>query len=260
MSLTVRLEQRTSTSYLRPRPPSDRDRDRDRDRDLDPDPDPRPASPTSREPRRTRRSYRPQRSPLVLHRAGATLGAVPGSTPPDDAPLSFATRLWFAWLCLFRVLFDGRFAARLWGVREAPKLGPAVPRPALAAPSPTPALQFLSLLQREGRIVDFLQQDITGFPDADVGAAARVVHAGCRKALRAHAQIEPVFHEKEGARVELAAGFDAGEVKLVGDVRGEPPYAGVLRHRGWRATRFELPQIVGGGDVKVLAPAEVELG
>lgn len=191
-------------------------------------------------------------------------GAVPGSTSPDDAPLPFATRLWFAWLCLFRVLFDGRFAARMWGVRDAPQLGPAAVRAAVpqapVAPSADPALQFLSLLQREGRIVDFLQQDITAFPDADVGAAARVVHAGCRKALRAHAQIEPVRGEKEGARVELAAGFDADEVKLVGDVRGEPPYKGVLRHRGWRATRFELPQVVGAGDAHVLAPAEVELG
>ncbi len=194
-----------------------------------------------------------------------------------DADLPLLTRLWFAWLCFFRVLFDPRFAGRVWGVRElaapappAPALTPAPgPAPARAptaaparAPAPdlTPALQLLSLLQREGRLVDFLQQDITSFPDADVGAAARVVHEGCRKALRAHAEIEPVRSEDEGARVKLDGTFDADAVKLVGDVRGEPPYAGVLRHRGWRARKLELPAIVGEHDARVLAPAEVELG
>jgi hypothetical protein len=118
----------------------------------------------------------------------------------------------------------------------------------------------LSLLQREGRFVDFVEQDITAFSDADIGAAARVVHEGCRKALHTHARIEPVLVDDEGASVELAAGFDVDEVKLVGDVRGTPPYRGVLRHRGWRAASLTLPQIVGVHDAYVLAPAEVELG
>jgi Domain of unknown function (DUF2760) len=205
--------------------------------------------------------------PLVGSRVGATLARVPGDIPPSSL-----TRFWFAWVCFFRVLFDERFAARVWGQREAPGLPPATPGsdgtaiPALA-PQPRPplgttttsALQLLSLLQREGRLVDFLQQDITRFTDADVGVAARVVHAGCRKALRSHAEIEPVLVQSEGASVKLEAGFDADEVKLVGEVRGQPPYTGVLRHRGWRASRFELPQIVGDHDARVLAPAEVEL-
>lgn len=184
------------------------------------------------------------------------------TTDPD---LSFLTRLWFAWLCSFRVLFDGRFAARVWTVRDAPALPPAPPasKPARApslATDITSALQLLSLLQREGRLVDFLQQDITSFPDADVGVAARVVHEGCRKALRAHADIEPVRAEAEGAKVRLEAGFDADTVKLIGDVKGEPPYAGVLRHRGWRAKKLTLPTLIGGHDAHILAPSEVELG
>lgn len=188
--------------------------------------------------------------------------------------LPLATRLWFAWLCLFRVLFDGRFAMRLWGAREAPALPAATATessardvPALAAASGSlatdgmgRALQLLSLLQREGRLVDFLQQDIGSYSDADVGIAARVVHEGCRRALFAHATVEPVRAETEGARVTLSAGFDADTVKLVGEVKGEPPYAGVLRHRGWRAARIELPQTVGAHDQRILAPAEVELG
>lgn len=186
----------------------------------------------------------------------------------EPAELSFFARLWLAWLCFFRVLFDGRFAARVQEARAVRAL-PATPPPQAPAQehaaekrtvdSATAALQLLSLLQREGRLVDFLQQDIATFPDADVGVAARVVHEGCRRALREHASIEPVRGENEGARVKLDAGFDADAVKLVGDVKGEPPWSGTLRHRGWRATRLELPRLVGEHDAHVLAPAEVEL-
>jgi len=179
-----------------------------------------------------------------------------------EETLSLATRLWFAWLCFFRVLFDGAFAARLWSARLPPSLAAPTPAPAPTPEhelTPTPALQLLGLLQREGRLVDFLQQDIASFPDADVGAAARVVHEGCRRTLRSHATIEPVRPESEGAPIELAAGFAPDEVKLTGGVGGQPPYKGVLRHRGWRATRLELPRVVGQHDSHILAPAEVEL-
>ncbi|HVY49682.1 MAG TPA: DUF2760 domain-containing protein [Minicystis sp.] len=199
----------------------------------------------------------------------------------SDSPheLSFGTRFWFAWACFFRVLFDGEFAARAYGVREAPALPPpspeggqaspdasaeqAEPEPARAAPAAEPretaALQLLALLQREGRFVDFVQQDVAGHGDADIGAAARVVHEGCRKALRAHVTIEPVRAEDEGQKVTIPAGYDAAEVKLSGDVKGSGPHTGVLRHRGWRATDVKLPVPVKGHDARVLFPAEVEL-
>jgi hypothetical protein len=121
------------------------------------------------------------------------------------------------------------------------------------------ALRLLAIFQREGRLVDFLEQDVTSFSDADVGAAARVVHDGCRKALRAHAAIEPVRPEDEGARVTIDAAYDADRLRIVGDVRGQPPHTGLLRHRGWRAARLSLPEIVGVHDETILAPAEVEL-
>lgn len=189
---------------------------------------------------------------------------------PEQAPLPFLTRLWFAWACFFRVLFDGGFAARAWGSREPGAL-PAAPEPAEIEPAqPTapaqseqpsagPALQLLALFQREGRLVDFLEQDITAFPDAEIGAVARVVHDGCRKALHEHMAIEPVRAEQEGASVTLAAGFSPAEVKLSGNVGGSAPYKGTLRHRGWRAGRASLPVPVTGHDASILAPAEVEL-
>lgn len=120
------------------------------------------------------------------------------------------------------------------------------------------ALQLLGLLQREGRLVDFLQQDIAAFPDADVGAAARVVHEGCRRALRQHARIDSVRSESEGSSVTVAAAED-GAVKLTGNLSGSPPYRGVLRHRGWRVEQLKLPMRLGSSDARVVAPAEVEL-
>jgi len=188
----------------------------------------------------------------------------------DIAPLPFATRLWFAWACFFRVLFDGFFAARAFQVRDAAAIEPSLPpEPAKLPEKPAPekptetdttaALQLLALLQREGRLVDFLQQDIATFPDAEIGATVRVVHEGCRKALRTHVQILPIRAEDEGSKITLEAGFSASEVKLTGDVKGKPPYRGTLQHRGWKAKELKLPQLTAEHDSSILAPAEVEL-
>ncbi len=183
----------------------------------------------------------------------------------DTRPLPFGTRFWFAWVCFFRVLFDGQFASRVWQAREPAALPPKPDLPVIAPPvaakaeSTAPALQLLALLQREGRFVDFIEQDIASFPDAEIGAAARVVHEGCRKALRGHAKLAPVRAEEEGARVTLEAGFSPAEVKLSGNVGGSAPFNGTLRHRGWRASGLTLPTAVAGHDPSVLAPAEVEL-
>lgn len=196
--------------------------------------------------------------------------------------LPFATRLWLAWACFFRVLADGAFAGRVVAVRDKmPELPPAPeapkpreepspePAPVVSAAKPkaeppekpdvTPALQLLSLLQREGRLIDFLEQDVAGFSDADVGAAARVVHEGCRKTLRGHCKISPVRAEEEGSKVTIAQGYDPSEVKLLGNVSGKPPLTGTLQHRGWRVTDLVVPTRAGAHDASIVAPAEVEL-
>jgi Domain of unknown function (DUF2760) len=120
-------------------------------------------------------------------------------------------------------------------------------------------MQLLALLQREGRLVDFLEQDVASFSDADIGAAARVVHEGCRRALRSHATVAPVRTEDEGARVTITSDVPPDEIKLTGKVEGVPPYSGILRHRGWRVTGLVLPRAVRASDTSVVAPAEVEL-
>ncbi len=121
------------------------------------------------------------------------------------------------------------------------------------------ALWLLALLQKQGRFVDFLLQDIAGFDDAEVSGAARVIHDGCRQQLLKHVDIEPIRKETEGSKLTLEAGYDARAIKLTGNVAGSAPYSGTLRHAGWRATRAELPKLVGDHDAQILAQAELEL-
>ena len=121
------------------------------------------------------------------------------------------------------------------------------------------ALALLALLQREGRLVDFLREPLDGFSDGDIGAAARDVHRGCRKVLDQHLSLEPVMPGSEEAQVAVPKGFDPAEIRLIGEAHGEPPYRGTLRHHGWRVVDARLPALADGVDRAVIAPAEVEL-
>ena len=183
-------------------------------------------------------------------------------------PLGFFDRFFFAWAAFFRVLFDGTFAAHTKALTSGPVPAPVpVPAPMLPSSPPAtssdrdlnPALELLALLQEQGRFVDFLQEDITAASDADVGVAARVVHQGCRKVLADRLAIEPLRSEEEGAEVVVPAGFSAAEVKLTGALRGDAPFRGILRHRGWVAHKFTLPAPTSAHRSNILAAAEVEL-
>lgn len=183
----------------------------------------------------------------------------------SGSELSFFSRLSLAFGAFFRILGGGEFAngvARL-GSGEAPPTAPPPkaepPKPVLREGDASGALLFLSLLQREGRFVDFLEEDVAHFSDAEIGAAARVVHEGCRKAVRDHIKLAPVRSEEEGARVTLERGFDAAAIRVTGNVVGEPPFTGVIKHRGWRATEAKLPLVGEGHDARVVAAAEIEL-
>ncbi|NLE89049.1 MAG: DUF2760 domain-containing protein [Myxococcales bacterium] len=206
----------------------------------------------------------------------------------EPEPLSFGQRLLFVWAWFFRGLFDGRLAARLRGAQldydrlEGRALPGAPERPSLPPSAPPPTepsvdvaasaqaeiraearreavLVLLGILQREGRFVDFVQQDIAAFSDADIGAAARLVHAGCRKALQEHVPVEPVLEQTEGSAVRVEPGYDPAAYKLTGNVAGSAPYTGVLRHKGWRVRSLSLPETVAGAAPDVLMPAEVEV-
>src|SRR5262249_52683524 len=162
-------------------------------------------------------------------------------------------RIKMAW----RLLISGRFAA---DVAESLKVEAA--RTRVAAPlerGHASGLLLLSALQREGRLVDFIQQDVAGFSDEEVGAAARVVHAGCRKAVRQFFDIEPAVDGAEGTSMSVPAGFDAQRIRLTGNVTGRPPFKGTLKHHGWVASQVRMPDISDALDARVITPAEVEL-
>ncbi|NTY41345.1 DUF2760 domain-containing protein [Burkholderia diffusa] len=195
-----------------------------------------------------------------------------------ESNLSFFGRLSLAVGTFFSVLGNREFAAGVLRVRDgapapvapAPAAAPApapapvpapvkAPVPELREASPQAALQLLGLLQRDARFIDFVEEDIAGYADADIGAAARLVHDGCRAALREHFTIVPVRDEAEGSRVTLPAGFDATAVRVTGNVVGSAPFTGTVSHRGWRVADVRLPKLTGSHDASVVAPAEVEL-
>lgn len=156
----------------------------------------------------------------------------------------------------FRVLFSAAYASSVVEALDAKR---ATPRELPPERLHASALMLLSALQREGRLIDFLQQDITGFSDEEVGAAARVVHGGCRKLIQHFFELEPATREAEGATVTLPQGFDAQRFRLTGNVAGQPPFRGTLKHHGWVTRQIRLPALSEAVDPKVVAPAEVEL-
>lgn len=180
--------------------------------------------------------------------------------PSPTSSLSFFARLWLALVLFFRVLFRRDVAHRARNL-----LAEGAPAPPLLSPPQPPqrshasGLFLLSLLQREGRLIDFLEEEITAASDAEVGAAARIVHQGCRKVLNDYLPVQPVLGEPEGTTVTIPRGFDANRIRLVGNVAGNPPFSGSLKHHGWVTRDVLLPSVPEAIDTTVLAPAEVEL-
>ncbi|BAN25180.1 DUF2760 domain-containing protein [Caballeronia insecticola] len=195
-----------------------------------------------------------------------------------DMNPGFFGRLGIAFGAFFGILGNAAFAGRVQRLREVPHApeaapvapaAPVTPKPAAAPVQPAPstlkeaspiaALQLLALLQRDARFIDFVEEDIANYGDADIGAAARLVHDGCRAVLREHFTIAPVRSEAEGSRITLQEGFDAAAVRLTGNVVGRAPFSGNLSHRGWKVEDTRLPKLAPSHDASIVAPAEVEL-
>ena len=170
-------------------------------------------------------------------------------------------RILLAFRCYFAVLFKGALSDEL--VREL-KLSRAAARPQAAAPPaqqlrPTDgALQILAILQRDSRLIDFLMEDIGPYSDDQVGAAVRALHDQARDALSRYVTLQPVIDGVEGAYTKAPAA-DGGTVKFIGNVPAQAPQGGVLRHKGWRAAKIDLPSSPGKQDLAVIAPAEIEV-
>jgi hypothetical protein len=185
----------------------------------------------------------------------------------------FGERVTFAFRCFFSILFDAVIPDDIAQKLVKPAASAVSQAPAAVAPSvsrlkeverpatetPDRAVQMLALLQRDGRLIDFLAENISAYPDAQIGTAVRTIHNDCRQVLDRYVKLEPILNSEEDQPVTVPAGFDPAAIKLIGNVTGEPPVRGVLRHKGWRVKEVNLPPLPLGAGRMVVAPAEVEL-
>jgi len=162
-----------------------------------------------------------------------------------------------AFRCFFALLFGGKLSPELideLGIKPKAAPTPAAPTVRLS----DGALQMLSILQRDARMLDFFQEDIAPYSDDQVGAAARSMHGPAKEALERYVKLAPVIDGVEGTYVK-APSKDAATVKFIGNVPATPPEGGTLRHRGWRAATIALPPVNPRQDLTILAPAEIEV-
>jgi hypothetical protein len=180
----------------------------------------------------------------------------------------YAACIWVSVFLIFGILLWG--GLRRIAVNSFKKSGKPVPKKHIRAASVADReaeqyaqhrlfLHLLSVLQREGRLVDFFSEDLNLYEDAQIGGAVRAIHENCKKAMNKSLSLESVIDRSEGEEIQVDPGFDPDAIKLTGNVTGEPPFKGILRHKGWRTRKLELPALSGGQDARIIAPAEVEI-
>jgi hypothetical protein len=173
-------------------------------------------------------------------------------------------RILLAFRCFFEILFHGALSANALGALKLARREQAAPGPKgtpSAAALRTPAdgaLQILTILQRDSRVVDFLMEDIASYSDDQVGAAVRELHDQCRDSLARYVALQPVIDGVEGTPVKAPSG-DPHLVRFIGNVPAAPPSGGTLRHKGWRAAKVDLPALAAKEDTSIIAPAEIEI-
>jgi hypothetical protein len=165
------------------------------------------------------------------------------------------TRIKLAFAAFFTILFKGRLPAAF-----PPASLAGAPSQPIAPDTSDRAIQMLALMQREGRLIDFVLEDLASYSDAQIGAAARDVHAGCHRVLERYLTLDAILPGREGDAVTIGQDqqIDPAAFHLVGNVAGRPPFRGTLIHPGWRASRVQLPPLVLAGRT-IVAPAEIEL-
>ncbi|MEQ1948309.1 MAG: DUF2760 domain-containing protein [Bryobacteraceae bacterium] len=177
------------------------------------------------------------------------------------------SRISDAFSSFFSILFSGQLSpevARTYGYIKAGTVSkPAAATSPAAAASSKPqagpadgAVQFMALLQRDARLVDFLMEDISAYSDDQVGAAVRDVQTNSRQVLTRHLKLAAVLDGVEGDYAKTQ-GLPANSYRLIGNVppNGKAP-GGLLRHKGWKAEKVDLP---ASGPSDLVAPAEIEV-
>ena len=168
-------------------------------------------------------------------------------------------RIVLAFRCFFNILFGGSLSPEVLAELNLAKRETKAPvPPAPVAKTSDGALQILAILQRDSRLIDFLMEDIASYSDDQVGAAVRELHDQCRDSVARYLTLQPVIDGVEGTFTK-APSTDAQLVKFVGNVPAKPPTGGILRHKGWRVAKVDLPQLSSKQDAAILAPAEIEI-
>ena len=178
------------------------------------------------------------------------------------------SRISLAFSSFFGLLFGGQLPESvilaLGLSKRAAKAAPAAAAPPPKVDVSEGALQLLSLLQRDARLIDFLMEDVSPYTDEQVGAAVRNIHESSRATLQRYLSLQPVIDGVEGAVTQLSAAGalknDPGAIKLIGNVPADGNVkAGTLRHKGWKVEKIELPAYPAKAKLKILAPAEIEV-
>lgn len=176
------------------------------------------------------------------------------------------SRISLAFRCFFNILFQGALSGEVLtslnlSRREATPAKAAAAKPAATTPTVKTsdgALQILGILQRDSRLVDFLMEDITSYADDQIGAAVRELHDQCRDSIARYVTLTPVIDGVEGTFAK-APSNDPNVIKFIGNVPAKPPSGGTLRHKGWRASKVDLPALSARQDAAIIAPAEIEI-
>ena len=169
-------------------------------------------------------------------------------------------RIVLAFRAFFNLLFSGELSAESLIALNLSRRSGTVPAKAAApaARASDGALQILGILQRDSRLIDFLMEDVSAYSDDQIGAAVRELHDQCRDAIARYVTLAPVIDGVEGTYAK-APGQDPNLVKFVGNVPAKPPAGGTLRHKGWRATKVDLPNLAAKQDATIIAAAEIEI-
>lgn len=175
------------------------------------------------------------------------------------------SRISLAFRSFFNLLFQGELSPDVLtelNLTRRDAVTAAAPKPVVsstpAVKSSDGALQFLAILQRDSRLVDFVMEDISSYADDQVGAAVRELHDQCRDAIARYVTLTPVIDGVEGTFAK-APSNDPNVIKFIGNVPAKPPSGGTLRHKGWRASKVELPALTARQDASIIAPAEIEI-
>ena len=143
-------------------------------------------------------------------------------------------------------------ASETRGATSVPAADPAAASP----PTRSDAITLLSALQREARLVDLIQENLSEFSDAQVGAAARPCLEQSSATLNRLFDLKPVCEAADGSTVDVGPEETAARYQWTGEGSGT---SGSLIHHGWQASQVELPQFSGdAADALIVAPAQIQ--